>query len=162
MSQQQAKSPSGLGRMGPLMIVAVCLLGYFVLSRSGGAMAGWSTSYEEATASAQASQKPLLIAFHSDNCPPCYAMERTVLGEAPVVAALQDVVPVKVNLSYRPELGTKYDVPGTPTYTLLSPDGDLIGQTMGYVATDEFIAFLAQAKRLPSSAESAVAPPTDP
>lgn len=145
MTESSRNTPSGIGRFGPLIIVAVCLAVYFFLNRPPGVLAGWSTDYDQAAAMSKETGKGMLIAFHSENCPPCYAMERSVLREKPVVEAIQQVVAVKVDVGRRPDLGAKFNVIGTPTYTLVSSSGSVIDARMGYVETDDFVSFIAQA-----------------
>ncbi len=145
MTETPKTSPSGIGPSGPLVIVGVCLLVYFMIGRPAGTLNGWGTDFEAAMATARKDHKSVLLAFHSKNCPPCVSMARTVLNEPAVEQRLKDFVPVHVDLFERVDLGTRFNVIGTPTYIVLSPEGKVLAERIGYIPIKDFIAFLSDA-----------------
>jgi len=126
------------------MVLFVLLLIVFavVMSRPSAAPAGWSGDFDAAMAQAKASGKLVVVAFHGEYCPPCHAMDRFVLGKAPIREALVDFVPVRLDPTKHAELAAKYDVYATPTYVVLTADGTLVHKVVGPRTVDEFVAFL--------------------
>ncbi len=115
---------------------------YFLATRSVKGLPGWHGDYESALADSGATGRPLLIAFHAAGCPPCTAMDRTVLSEAVVQQALTRYVPVRLDVARYPALADRFAVSGTPTYALADSTGKPLAQVSGYVPVEEFLRFL--------------------
>jgi len=108
-------TPTRAERWGPTLPIASALVLYFFLTRPTAAPAGWGNDYEAAIQEAGATGRNLILAFYSEGCPPCTAMDRTVLGTDAVRRALAEYVPVRVNVASQPELARRYQVFATPT-----------------------------------------------
>ncbi len=146
---EQVHSPTGLqarrSKWGMPLALAAAFTLYFFVSRPVGHPAGWGEDFDAALQQAAAADKNIVVAFHSDGCPPCAAMDRTVLPSEAVQRSLGDFIPVRVNVAYNLELARRYFVQVTPTYAVLSPSGKLLARTDGYHTEEMFIAFLQQA-----------------
>jgi thioredoxin-related protein len=131
---------------GPATNLIIFLLGimalFYVVNRRAPELQGWQGDYNEALAKAESTGHNLLIAFHSSACPPCVAMERTVLGTEAVTRALEKYVPVRLQPFSNPALAQQLKIMATPTYAVVDPQGRLLAKIEGYLAADEFIAFL--------------------
>ena len=106
----------------------------------------WEADFDAAVARAKAEGKDLLVDFTgSDWCPPCMRLHEEVFAKEPFSAAAgKDYVLVALdfpqgdeakakvpNPARNQELSQKYGVQGFPTVLLMTPEGDVFGQT-GY------------------------------
>lgn len=119
----------------------VALLTFWFVSRPIGAPPGWGNDFDAAVKEAAATSKGVLIAFHSANCPPCVAMDRTVLRADVVQKAISEFIPVRVDVGQKPQVAAMFGVMATPTYAILSSDGRLLAQTQGYQNEEEMLRF---------------------
>ena len=132
-------------RWQPIVLLAG-LFGLYLLSvRSAPPPEGWETDFDQAVAEAKATGKNLLVAINMRGCPPCSMMDRQVLPEPRVRAAIALFVPVRVSLDRQPEIAQRFNVFGTPTYLVVHADGTILNQRSGFLPVDEFLAFLDQA-----------------
>ena len=134
----------------PWVLILLLVGGYLYMSRGGPPPAGWGEDYQAARAAASESRQPLVVAFHGRACPPCWSMDRGVLGDEKVLAALEGFVPVRVYAGSEPELAKSYELFGTPTYLIIAPDGTLLRSCAGAQSVDEFVAFLQEEAPTPS------------
>jgi thiol:disulfide interchange protein len=134
-----------LFRWGPAIIVFAALAAYLFFSRPAGALEGWSEDYYAARAQAQEAKRNLLLYFHADFCAPCTAMERSVLAQPEIKAALKNVFPVRLDVTRHAQVAEQFGVYGTPSFIITTPAGEIIAQSVGYRGVDEFLNFLRQA-----------------
>ena len=105
---------------------------------------GWETDFEKASAAAKKDGKYMLLDFSgSDWCGWCIKLDKEVFSQdAFKKYADENLVPVTLDFPRKKEqskeekkqneaLAEKYKIRGFPTVIVLSPDGDLVGQT-GY------------------------------
>ena len=147
-------------RWGPTLLIAATLTVYFFLTRPAAAPAGWSDDYEAALKDAAATKTHVVIAFYSEGCPPCAAMDRTVLGTPKVREALFGYLPVRLDVNRQREAASHYQVFATPTFIVANEAGRPLARSEGYQSINEFVAFLKDhaprgAKRSESIAPSA-------
>jgi thioredoxin-related protein len=129
-----------------IAILVVAALGAFAyVSRPAAAPAGWQEDFTAARQIAESTQRPMLLAFGMTYCPPCNQMKREVLPSDEVREALADFVPVALDVYESPEIATRYQVDGTPTYVVTTPEGEELARTSGYHKIDKFVAFLRTA-----------------
>ena len=149
--------------LAPVIAGGVLFLILFSNSRSA-PPAGWLEDVDAGFAQARAEHKNIVMAFNSHGCAPCSAMDRTVLSAQVVQAALTQFVPIRVDAFNRRDLMDRYDVAGTPSYVVATPDGQPLAQTMGFQPVEEFLRFLkeasAKAKETASALPSQDAEPT--
>lgn len=125
---------------------ALGLLGALALTAVASAGENWIADYDEAVKSAKAQNKDLFIDFTgSDWCIWCKKLDAEVfVHEEFLKAAGKDFVFVSLdfpnseeakakvpNAKRNKELAEKYGIQGFPTILLMTPDGDVFGQT-GY------------------------------
>lgn len=117
------------------------LAAYWFVSRPSVAPPGWGNDFDAAVKEAAAKSKSVLVAFHSESCPPCVAMDRTVLRADVVQKAISTFVPVRVDVGKTPQVAAMFGVTATPTYAILSSEGHLLAQTQGYQSEEEMLRF---------------------
>lgn len=103
---------------------------------------GWANNYEAGLAQSVQSQAPLLISFYLEGCALCDVMERDVLTDRDVQRTLNRFVPVRLNVEQNRELANQLQVLGTPTFSIISPEGKLIRSCEGYRSVTAFLDFL--------------------
>lgn len=87
----------------------------------------WVYSYDEALNLAQSDNRPVMIDFYADWCPPCKQMDATTYADDEVGAFLnENFVSLKVNVD-RSNLHETYDITVIPTLVFLSPEETEIG-----------------------------------
>lgn len=105
----------------------------------------FATDFARAKGLAEKQKKPLLLYFTMKNCSYCKKMEQGVFVDEAVIAAAANTIPVKVELEKSRNLVKFFGVKGYPTFFLLSPDGTVIKQEVGYQTVEEMTALLAVA-----------------
>ena len=101
----------------------------------------WESNIETAKARAVAENKPLLLHFYGDYCPPCKLMERDVFPDAKVGEKINaGFVAVKINTTQQTPLSSAYGIRFMPTDIYLLPNGEeLYRRTGGKVIPEEFL-----------------------
>jgi len=151
-------SPGNPRRWGPTLLIAATFILYFFLSRPAAAPAGWGDDYKAALKDAGASGRHVIIAFYSEGCPPCAAMDRSVLGTPEVRDALFGYLPVRLDVNRHHEAASRYQVFATPTFVILNEAGRLVARREGYQSNEEFVAFLKEYAPPIAGSPSAVLP----
>ncbi len=137
--------PSFIMSWSPILLVLALLGLYFVTSRPSEPPAGWGQDYHQAVAQAAKTDRQVVVAFYMDGCPPCSAMDRTVLRTPEVRKSLSNFVPVRVDVNRDFQLANQFGVYGTPTYAVLNADEKLVAKCEGMQSTEAFVQFLARA-----------------
>lgn len=132
-------------RRGPLLLLALVLVIYFVLNRPAGPPAGWGADFPAAMAEAARTDKKVVLAFYMKECPACVAMDRSVLGASAVRQVLEEFIPVRVDVDQERELANRFQVFGTPSFAILDSSGRLLNRCEGYQPVEIFLGFLKQA-----------------
>lgn len=145
-------------RWGPTLLIASAFVLYFLLSRPAPAPAGWGDDYEAALKDAGATSRHVIIAFYSEGCPPCAAMDRTVLGTPEVGEALSGFVPVRLDVNRHREPASRFRVLATPTFVVIDEAGRELARREGYQSIDEFVAFLKDHASLGAMKPQSAAP----
>lgn len=131
-------------RWQPIALVGGVLVLYLLSVRTPQPPEGWTTDFDEAIAEARATDRHLLLAFNMRGCGPCSVMDRHVLPEPSVLAAMAAYVPVRVDVDRQATLARRFRVMGTPTYAVVDVEGTVLRQCSGFQPVDEFLTFLAQ------------------
>ena len=102
----------------------------------------WESDFETAKARAATENKPLLLHFYGDYCPPCKLMERDVFPDAKVGEKINaGFVAVKINTTQQTPLSSAYGIRFMPTDIYLLPDGEELHRRVGgKVNPEEFLA----------------------
>ena len=105
----------------------------------------WQPTLETAKRVAAQTNRPLLIHFWGEGCPPCERMEREVFTRPDVAAAMQrGFVAVKVNRSYFPSTAAQFGVSAVPTDVIVTAEGQLLERHVGATSASQYIARLDQ------------------
>jgi len=112
-----------------LWTAAIALLGALVFfqNRTPENEVTWSYDLAEARAAASESDRPMLLYFTADWCPPCQQMKRSVWPDDAVEQAVNaHVVPVYVDVDSEmgQQLGFKYEVNSIPTFLFTDATGE--------------------------------------
>jgi len=107
----------------------------------------WLGDFEAAQAMARATQKPILLYFSSDQCPPCRVMSRRTWPDDRVEQRVTEgFVPLKVDIAdlYRPTpLAHKYGASALPMLVLLNEKGDMVAPPLqGYASPQVLLDYL--------------------
>ena len=106
----------------------------------------WRTDFDAALAEARLTNKPLLVDFSADWCPPCVAMKHDVWPHPQVAVAVNSaVVPLLVDADRDAVLGPRYQVSAIPTVLLIDAGGRVIKRHDGYLPRSGVLRFLAGA-----------------
>ena len=163
--QPGGRRPGALTRWGPTVLITAVLWVYVFGGGSSAPPPGWGSDFASALSEASSTDRKLVIAFYSEGCSPCAAMDRSVLGTPAVQAALAGFVPVRVNAWEARDLTVRYGgVPVTPTFVVADPAGNLLARVEGYHSVPEFVRFLSQSASLTSRGASGtgIDPQVDP
>ncbi len=105
----------------------------------------WEKDLDMAKAQARSENKPLLLHFYGDSCPPCKLMERDVFPNARVVDTLNsEFVAVKIDTSRSPQLMSEYGVRMIPTDVFLAPTGEKLHERVGGAKVEQFVSEISQ------------------
>ncbi|MBL7647655.1 MAG: thioredoxin family protein [Candidatus Hydrogenedentes bacterium] len=105
----------------------------------------WKTDYHEALKLAKEQNKPLLIDFFATWCGPCRMMDEQVYTDPEVIAAMGSFVTVKVDIDADEKTAMAYGVHSIPRNVVLNVHGEMIGDRLGFMESEEFIAYLKDA-----------------
>ena len=103
---------------------------------------------------ARAEDRLALVDFYAEWCEPCRLMDRETFGDRRVIAALEDLVAVRVDAEEtRPRYGytgavlaERYGVTGYPTLMLLNGDGEIVAKQSGVQTPRQLLAWIDQVR----------------
>ena len=112
----------------------------------------WQRNLAATIAEAEKEQKPVLIDFYADWCPPCKEMELVTFSAPAIAAELNEhwllvKVDGTISTSSLKELQKKYRALGFPTLVLLSADGAILDTLSGFQSPGELLPLLRQARQ---------------
>lgn len=112
----------------------------------------WYT-YENGIDASRSLNKPVIINFYADWCPPCLEMENTTYPDPRVVSELEDFIPIKVNTQIRIDIEKKYGIAYYPTQVFLDPKGSEISRHIGYLGPEDMVQTIQESRvKLPKEA----------
>ena len=103
---------------------------------------GWMTDFDAALAEAQRQQRPLLVHFYADWCPPCQQMKKSTLPDAAVKQSLAKYVPVMIDIDQQPGVAQKFGVRSVPTFMAVESDGTVLKMGNGGMPASAFTTWL--------------------
>lgn len=87
----------------------------------------WLEDLNQAAQLAKTHNKPLMIHFYGDHCPPCRMLEAKAFRNRELVLSLNDnMIAVKINADQNRQIALHYQVNRWPTDVYLYPDGTVI------------------------------------
>jgi thiol:disulfide interchange protein DsbD len=104
----------------------------------------WIRTEAEALEMARKTGKPMMIDFTAEWCAACHEMERFTYTDPRVIAAAEGFVPVMLDCTEKADpailaVQKKYGVTGLPTVVFVTPEGKMLGGTVGFVEADDFL-----------------------
>ena len=114
----------------------------------------WLTRPETAFGRAGDQGRPVLVFCHAPWCGWCQRMKNSVLTDPAVRKRLEAFVLLSVDVDEQTAFAARYAVRGVPQTLVLSARGQVLASRGGYVALDEFTAFLDQVIRSFAGAEA--------
>jgi len=119
-----------------------------IVSRNGGAseQIPWQQDLAAAKVQALAAHKPVLVYFSARWCGFCEHMRKTTLSDERVQSAMQNFVPVKIDIDEHQPLAIQYQVHGLPGYALLDENGRVIKRGEGWQEPVDFLNWLGQTR----------------
>lgn len=116
---------------------ALLVLVFFVLRPSSFVLSEevhWHTDYAAARRAAQEADRPLLLAFGSEDCEACKKLDLTTLSDSAVITVINErLIPLKVDARRDAPLKAALGIDTLPTLILAAPDGKLLAKVPGYL-----------------------------
>jgi thiol:disulfide interchange protein len=109
----------------------------------------WRTDFASAQDESRQSKKPALLYFTATWCGPCQRMASETFAKAEVETALQQFVPIKIDIDKDRSTTERYQIDGVPTFALIDDDGRVVKQITGGMDATDFLAWLGTSRRLP-------------
>ena len=148
MSWKKGKLPD-LGRvaLGAALVIGV---GLWLWGRATGATEidpaaspiPWRTDLDAALAEARRDEKPVIVDFYADWCPPCREMERTTFADERVQKRLEKLIPVKIDVDAQHRIARRHNVRVLPTSLVIAPNGEVLARRPGYSGVEAYLDFL--------------------
>ncbi len=104
----------------------------------------WGKDLNVALAASAAESKPILLNFSSRGCGYCVQMEKEVIPQEEILAAINKYIPVKLDATKNEEASVRYEINFLPAYVIVDGNGTKLGMVDGFQPADEFEAFLTQ------------------
>lgn len=106
----------------------------------------WYASYAEALAAAERLERPLLVHFYGETCPPCRQMERDVFPASDVQRMLSErYAAVKIDANREQQIAQQFGVDALPTDIIIEPfNGRLLSENNGYLDRNGYLSMLAR------------------
>lgn len=103
-------------------------------------------SYEEGILAAGAAEKPIILDFYADWCPPCIAMEERTYPDPRVERELVDFIAIKVDTQKRIDIESKYGITYYPTVVFLDPKGKEVTRHIGYLDPEGMVGLIKESR----------------
>jgi thiol:disulfide interchange protein len=134
-----------------ILILCGVLIALSIIANSRGAdKIPWRKTLEQAQAESDATHKPVLIYFTASWCGPCQEMKRETWSDPRIETALQNLIPVKIDVDEARAVAERFNVTGIPRVQLLGTGGSAGPSHTGFMSADELLRWL-QANQGPST-----------
>jgi len=102
----------------------------------------WNSDYQAGIDQAKSQNKPVLIAFHVPNCPPCQRMKIGTYHDPGVIQTADSFIRIIIHVNRQWAIAKKYNIKAYPAYVILDSNGVVIDTFDSYHPPDKFIARL--------------------
>jgi thiol:disulfide interchange protein len=99
----------------------------------------WMSDMDAALAAAQKEDKPLMIDFMAEWCPPCKEMESSTFKKPAVILKAKSFIPVRIDVDKQKQVAAKYNAlpqayggVGIPNMLFLSSRGTELERIIGF------------------------------
>lgn len=155
MISADEKKPRRKGGNGLILLVLAAIVIFALMkvlvSQGGPAVdaVGWQKDFEAAQLMGKDESKPLLVYFTASWCPPCQRMKKEVFSQAEAGTVIRSkAVPVIMDVTDPDEktaaIAQKHGVGSIPTMILMSADGTVIAEHVGYMSLEELRGWLSK------------------
>lgn len=131
-------------------VVALVALGaaLFMAQSAPSAEITWSQSLTDAWKQAVAQRRPLLMVFTMRGCHFCTKLEQQTFRDRAVSSRVNSrFVAVMIDADQAGALAEKLGVQAYPTSIVVSPDGNIVKHTIGYLAPSQMDVWLTDANK---------------
>jgi thioredoxin-like negative regulator of GroEL len=94
----------------------------------------WETRIERAAAISRETGKPILVEFWATWCDACKAMDEHVYSDPDVAAAMEKLLPVRIDVDRAPSDARRYGVSATPTLVVMDAAGGELFRFTGSIS----------------------------
>ena len=102
----------------------------------------WVKSLEQAKQISAQTNRPILLHFSGDFCPPCRRLEAVVFPHPTVAKTFnENVVPVKIDVKYHQDLVKKFGIKTIPADVVMSPSGFVLMTRSSPRTSEAYIKF---------------------
>jgi hypothetical protein len=109
---------------------------------AGAGAIGWRHSFYAARLESRTSDRLIVVYAHTSRSRTCQEVQRTALSDPAAIAALNEVIPVGIDLEESPDFGTQLAIYRVPTLILIHPDGHVVDRHVGRFTVEELLALL--------------------
>jgi thioredoxin-like negative regulator of GroEL len=102
----------------------------------------WHTRLDPAREAALMTNRPMLLEFWAGWCAPCKFMDANVYTDARVAAAMEKVLPVRIDVDTETVLTRKYRVESMPTIVFTDSHGNELFRYSGLLTVDQMLPLL--------------------
>jgi len=106
----------------------------------------WLHDIKQAKETAKSQNKPLMIDFFAEWCPPCKRMKDSTFTDQKVIRKSKHFIPVKIDVDKQGDIANKYQSNaskyggiGIPNILFISPDSTELAHPIGYKNPETFI-----------------------
>lgn len=112
----------------------------------------WLHSLDSALVASEQTNKPIMIDFMAEWCPPCKAMEDSTFNRPAVITKAGKFITLRIDVDKQPEIAIeyngnarKYGGVGIPNLLFLTPEKEKIKHVIGYHNPEQLIAVMDSA-----------------
>lgn len=102
----------------------------------------WETSYDTGMRQAMEQRRRVLLQFVSTVSPACTDMDLHVFTDSEVRRLMKNFVPIRLDTVIDKDLTRHFNVPTTPAFYVIRPDGQVVGSQIGKLDAEKFRTFL--------------------